>query len=76
MNSVQEILSLIPATGAIAGRDLRAAFNKGKWWWQRYSGTGFYRLMCEMEDAGLVSTCFEDRVVDGEAVRPKLFSRR
>jgi hypothetical protein len=50
-----EVLYLLVNRGPQAGRELRAALNEGKtWFWQRWSTAGFYKLMSDLEDAGIV----------------------
>lgn len=53
-NAPEFLLGLLESCGPMSGRDLRDRLNEGKWFWQRYTGGGFRRLMSLLEDAGLV----------------------
>jgi DNA-binding PadR family transcriptional regulator len=70
------VLNLLRAhDGVLVGRDLRAMLNHGKWWWQRWSGSGFYTLMARLEDAGLVRGRWKDGPrVDGFQTRHRVYS--
>ena len=49
------------AGGELSGRDLRARLNRGRCWFFRWSAAGFYRLMADLEAAGVVARRIEVR---------------
>lgn len=48
------VLSILRQNGMMSGRDLRRALNRSQPWWRQWSDVGFYRLMAQLEDCGVV----------------------
>lgn len=59
----------------LPGHVLRSYLNHGKWFWQRWSGPGFYALMARMEDEGLVERRVYEKQVGGASVQEHQFRR-
>ena len=54
--------------GTTRGRDLRARLRAAG---VRQSGPAFYQMMAALEDAGLVSGWYEQKVVDAQIIRER-----
>jgi hypothetical protein len=70
-----EVLKCMPDGGWISGRELRALVNEKRCWFSRYSGAGFYLMMAELEDQGVVVTKMEPRHVYGDTVLIRMYSK-
>lgn len=57
----------------VSGRTLKGAMNVGRRWWNRWDGLSFYRLMAELEDAGVVDVKDAERTVGGETWMMRCF---
>jgi hypothetical protein len=57
----------------VRGRDLRNRLNAGKWWWQRWSGPGFYARMATLVDEGWALQKHETIEVEGVPIKVAYF---
>ena len=69
----EEVLEILKGRDWMTGQELRAALNRGKWFWNRWSHAGFYNLTYAMIEAGLIDGRCEHRVIDGEGCLVYLF---
>jgi len=53
IETANEIL-LILGDDEFSGRELKDVYNRGKSWWRRKSGPGFYLMMWNLEDEGYI----------------------
>ena len=66
------ILSIIRAS-EVRGKEIRDHLKKLKISKISKSGPAFYQLMSRMEEAGLVSSKFDQRIIDGQIIKEKKY---
>ncbi len=58
----EAVLSVL-GTNWVQARHVRAALNKGRLFWSRWSVASFYGLMAKLQDAGVVEVVIADTPV-------------
>ena len=64
---------IIAERGVITGRQLREEVNERLPWWRRKGLVGFYHMMRNLEDAGIVVQFRQERVIGGSLLETACF---
>jgi DNA-binding PadR family transcriptional regulator len=71
ISHLQFLLLVALANGDLPGRDLRELLAKQK---HKKSAPAFYQLMARMEDAKLVKGRYDQKIIDGQIIKERVYS--
>ena len=71
ISHLQYLLLAALIDGERSGRQLRAALEQQG---ERKSGPAFYQLMARMEDAKLVTGRYEQKIVEGQIIKERVYT--